>query len=956
MKCELTPQQKRAARTRAKRALVLACAGSGKTRVIEERIEWLVYGGRKRGGSKYLTPAQHDRLAGIVAFTFTEKAAQELKLRLMARLGALGNMYVGTIHSFCLQRILAEYEPLYRGVVVLDEAARIGFIEHNWREIGGEATIEEYLGGLRGKDAEKAERDLRSRYDRAALFADSVDVVREECILLDPKKARSLKRRRPAFVDALERYDELLRREGLIDYSAMQYWAVEMLERDASVRRDVQSRIDHLLVDEFQDTNEVQLRLIKRLVGRDASLFAVGDDDQAIYEWRGANVENIRHFKRHFRGAKVFTLSCNFRSTDLAVKCAAKAAQLQEKRHKKAMRAAEGAAGKRREVALLEFDDIAQEAEWIARRIKELRGAPAPHDPKRGVDYGDFAILLRRMSYVGYYVEALEKAKIPYSVRGVAGLDEVPQVRMVMAALHMAAERDWRGHGGSVEEVFVAAAAEVLGSEAKARRRLEKFRRWWKKRRRRRIGELQRFFQELCVTLGLPAASDEEKRETELMHLAQISGLIASYQHAYGPADNNLKRLCRFAGYFLGAFEDRRVTPAAEVNAVQILTVHRAKGLEWPVVFVAERRKWPGGRRPQPRWLVPVDLFSADRYWDNPEEEKRILYVALTRAERYLHVTWSLATPGGGDRFTADPYVCKLRASIEESDLAEKVAWHPDDVARPRAKRTIAPPPLKSHFPTTFSQLKYYWRCPADYWLRWMAGFWPPLADELGFGRQVHSLLWTIHERLDSGEEVTEEDIREIAREHFKLPHANPVAEARLREAAVRRLAEYLERVKRYAEARLQAEAPFAFTVGAGRPDAAQKGLISGRIDLLEFREEQDDRIQVAVVEFKSHKMDDQPTFEEAILQAQLYAIGARESQGLDPQQARLELLYEGRAHPVPVAEADLRRARRKLERALGDIIKQHLPSRKAGTGTQSCRSCDYRRICPWRRAKVRNR
>jgi len=131
--------------------------------------------------------------------------------------------------------------------------------------------------------------------------------------------------------------------------------------------------------------------------------------------------------------------------------------------------------------------------------------------------------------------------------------------------------------------------------------------------------------------LGLPASQEEDRREADLMHLAQLSGLIASYQHAYGVADGNLKRLCGFVKHFLGAVDDRRVAPAAQVGAVQIMTVHRAKGLEWPVVFVAERRKCPTGRGPQPQWMVPENLFEADRYWNNPEEERQILYVALTK-------------------------------------------------------------------------------------------------------------------------------------------------------------------------------------------------------------------------------------------------------------------------------------------------------------------------------------
>jgi len=945
----LTKEQSRAARTRKKRVLVLACAGSGKTRVIEERIHWLVHGtGPKR--RRYLTDEQRELLSGIVAFTFTEKAAEELKLRLMARLGALGEMYVGTIHSFCLQRILAQYDPLYRGVVVLDDAARIGLIHKHYRRLGIRAAVDEYLERVEDDEARKQLRWL-DRYEQADLFADSVDIVREECILLDSQKRRYLRRKCPAFVAALEAYDELLREEGLIDYSAMQYWAVEMLERHPEIRREVRRRIRHLLVDEFQDINTVQMRLIKNLVGRNTSLFAVGDDDQAIYEWRGASVGYIRRFRQFFRDAAIHTLSCNFRSTDAIVACAREAAELQRERpsskKSKAIRSRPEATSRRGEVAFLEFEDIAQEAAWIAKRIKELRGAPAPDGQGRGIDWGDFAILLRRKRYVQPYVEALERAGIPYCVTGLSGLDNVPEVCMVLSALEIAA-----GGGGQadVEEMFLDAATELLGSEAKARRRLDKFLRWWAKRKDKGPGELQTFFQQICKVLGLPQPGDEEQTERQLLHLGQLSGLIACYQQAYGAKNRDLGRLCDFIWYFVGGWEDKRVTPAAEINAVQIMTVHRAKGLEWPAVFVAERRKSYAEHRLRRYFLVPERLFEANRYCGSDEEERRILYVALTRAQQYLHVTWSLANPGKGRAFRADPHVQELAERLNSSKLASEIARSPEEVAQPRKKLRPSPPPVRAHFPATFTQLKYYWRCPADFWLRWMAGFWPPIADEMGFGKQVHALLRTVHERLDRGEEVAEEDLWALAEEHFRLPHVGRIAERRLREAAVELLIDYLQKTQPYSDKRLQPEVPFAYMMQVQTGGRGQfHGLISGQIDLLEFKEGPDGRRHVAVVEFKTYPEDEGPTFNEAVLQAQLYAIGAREGHGLNPREARVELLYDGVAHPVPVDRRSLERVNRKIERALKDIARPGLPKRSAAKGWQSCRSCDFHRICPWR-------
>jgi len=259
---ELTKAQEQAIKHIKGNLQIIACAGSGKTEVVSRRIAEIIKSGVKP--------------ENILAFTFTEKAAEELKFRIRKKIDEscpktpeLSEMYVGTIHSFCF-KILKEIMPKFRNYDVLDEHTRVLLL----------------AGYGNHKHLHLDKLNVPWRYASISAFIRNVDVIREESI--DPNDLPE-----GEFKIGYKRYEELLEKERFLDFSSMIRHVVDLLEKDKSLLKDVQKKYQYITVDEYQDVNPLQEKLIRLLAGANGNLCVVGDDDQAIYQWRGTQVEAI---------------------------------------------------------------------------------------------------------------------------------------------------------------------------------------------------------------------------------------------------------------------------------------------------------------------------------------------------------------------------------------------------------------------------------------------------------------------------------------------------------------------------------------------------------------------------------------------------------------------------------------------------------------------------------------
>ncbi|MFN3593420.1 MAG: UvrD-helicase domain-containing protein [Thiobacillaceae bacterium] len=590
----LNPEQ-RAAVTAPGSALVLAGAGSGKTRVLTTRIAWLIATGQ-------VSPM------GVLAVTFTNKAAREMLTRLSALLPInTRGMWVGTFHGLCnrLLRLHHREAGLPQLFQILDAQDQL-------------AAIKRLLKGL-NVDTERYE----PRKVQAFINANKEAGLRPEAMeAWDPYSRR--------LVELYGEYEALCRREGVVDFAELLLRAVELLSRNALLRDHYQARFRHILVDEFQDTSTLQYRWLKLLKGPDSALFAVGDDDQSIYAFRGANVGNMASIMQDLGLTTPLKLTQNYRSLATILDAANALIAHNRKRLGKDLWTTQGRGEPIRHFEAL---DDAEEASFVAETIQGLK--------RDGHDYGELAVLYRSNAQSRAIEHALFSAGIPYRVYGGQRFFERAEIKHALAYLRLVANPDddgallrvvnfpTRGVGARTLETLDAAArargtslwAAACASGGK-NKGLSAF-----------VGLIE----------GLRAETQNLPLAEVVAAVVERSGLIAYYQGERDGEDRieNLRELTNAAIAFavesdsqdLAAFlahaalEAGEHEAAAHQDAVQLMTVHAAKGLEFHTVFITGLEE---GLFPHEQALTAPDGL---------EEERRLMYVAITRARRRLYLT-----------------------------------------------------------------------------------------------------------------------------------------------------------------------------------------------------------------------------------------------------------------------------------------------------------------------------
>jgi len=630
----LNPQQLEAVTLPHQSALILAGAGSGKTRVLTTRIAWLISTGQA-------TPAS------ILAVTFTNKAAKEMLARICAMLPINPRgMWVGTFHGLCNRMLRAHYREaglpqLFQILDTQDQQAAIKRLMKTMNvdeERYPPRQVQWFINAA--KEEGKRARDI-----------DTYDVYT----------------RRTAEIFAA--YDEQCNREGVVDFPELLLRCYELLARNELLRSHYQARFKHILVDEFQDTNVLQYRWLKLLAGEGVShgfrlappggpaddegcsIFAVGDDDQSIYAFRGANVANMQHFERDFRVERVIKLEQNYRSHGNILEAANAVIANNRRRMGKNLWTAES---KGEPIRVFEGTSDIEEAGFIVDEVKALIAD--------GVRRDEIALLYRSNAQSRVLEHSLFSAGIAYRVYGGQRFFERAEVKHALAYLRLVTNPEddnaflrvvnfpTRGIGNRTLEqiqdaaktaggsLWAAAKAKAEGSKRKPEtdefgtaaapaRGIEGF-----------VALIERM-QHACTDLALGEMVE---------HVVEHSGLQAHYKAAEREGQDRLENLgevVNAATLFandpssedtgLTAFLTHAALEAGEhqaeagVDALQLMTVHSAKGLEFHTVFVSGLEEG----------LFPHEnSINAD---DGLDEERRLMYVAITRARRRLYVTYA---------------------------------------------------------------------------------------------------------------------------------------------------------------------------------------------------------------------------------------------------------------------------------------------------------------------------
>lgn len=642
----LNPEQREAVEHPAGPLLVLAGAGSGKTRVLTARAARLIREG--------LAPGR------LLAVTFTNKAAGEMRERIEDLIERpTGGLWIGTFHSLAarLLRIEAPYTSRTRNFTIYDEDDAI-------------RTIRDVMSSL-GHDPKRwAPRAVRGRISTARNGLVGPEEFAAEA--LDPF-ARIVAAVYPAYQRELER-------RNAYDFDDLLCEAVRLLEEDEEVRARYATRFEHVLVDEYQDTNHAQYRIVRALAATHRNLCVVGDDDQAVYGWRGADIRNILDFEADFRGAHVVRLERNYRSTGAILEVANAVISRNVARKPKRLRAQREMGDP---IQLVRCADERDEAAWVASRIGEERGVR---------EANEFAVLYRTNAQSRAFEEAFRRAGMPYRIVGGVPFYERREVKDVLAYLRLLVNPaddvafvraiGWprRGVGAKTldrlraladrEDESLAVAAGRAGRDdgvpAAALRGLRSFVEGLRQMRAPLADRTAREAMEACVaTFGLATALSEEEDGAE--RLDNVSELFAAAE-AFDRGDvEDAVEAATELELFLESVSLRSDLDEADFEgaAVTLITLHNAKGLEFPVVFLAG---------------LEEGLFPLSRAIETPEgleEERRLFYVGVTRAMDRLSLTWADRRwrAGMASRSAPSSFLDELPAEQVRSRLGAGLAW-----------------------------------------------------------------------------------------------------------------------------------------------------------------------------------------------------------------------------------------------------------------------------------------
>lgn len=585
-------------------ALILAGAGSGKTRVLTTRIAWLIQTGQA---------SPH----GILSVTFTNKAAKEMLTRISAMLPInTRGMWAGTFHGLCNRLLRAHYREalLPSTFQILDTADQLSAIKRVMK--------------LMQVDDEKFPPKQVMGY---------INSCKEEGLrahAVDAYDAHSLKMR-----EVYEEYDKQCQREGVADFAELLLRCYELLQREPAIREHYQSRFQYILVDEFQDTNRLQYLWLKLLAGTHNAVFAVGDDDQSIYAFRGARVGNMRDFEQDFAVENVVKLEQNYRSYSNILDAANAIISHNKNRLGKNLWTSAGAGEPVR--VYQAYNDL-DEANFIVEEIQSLH--------RDGVALSQIAMLYRSNAQSRVLEQALFVAQIPYRVYGGLRFFERAEIKHAMAymrlmtnphddtALLRVINFPARGIGArsleQLQEVARSQESSLWQAALQSTGKISAFVALIKQMQEESIGISLPEIAELATTLsGLKTFYQTEKEGADrIENLEELVSAATAFMNQdlgvtnvdeNGEVDGSL--LTQFLTH--ASLEAGEHQAEAGRDALQLMTVHAAKGLEFQAVFISGVEEG----------LFPHDQSTYEA--NGLEEERRLMYVAVTRARQRLYLS-----------------------------------------------------------------------------------------------------------------------------------------------------------------------------------------------------------------------------------------------------------------------------------------------------------------------------
>lgn len=633
-----TSDQEKAIKENEANLRIIACAGSGKTSTVAAKIAYLLNPNNNLG----VDPKN------IIAFTYTEKAAAELRNKVLdfikndenlQNLHAIADMYIGTIHGWCL-KALQENEYQYQKFTVLSDIKLKLFVDKNYKNIGM-------------KDITKIGNDSINMkiFVDTGRFIQLMNIIRESD--LDGPIPNHI-------LEAKNKYEAMLKSNCYFDFTMIMTETIEKLLEKNELYNKIKNDLKYLIVDEYQDINPIQARLIRELYNTaNPKITVVGDDDQNIYQWRGSNSSFIKNFLIEYSPAKEVILEKNFRSSKGITSLAETIISINNRIPKSMISAEKQIFIKNEDVLFNEFFSSNEENLSIAKTISNLRGVPFKADVTndneihRGLDYSDFVILLRTWNKTASIVQALDEFNIPYITAGVNQLFNVNEVKAatgIFKYLHKKINADelkqlWQDISYNKFDLSKINDAIAYLDKMMPEKQLDKKGRYiW-------AYNLQGIFWKFLEKseISEEVFTDSIRAEIIMYNLGKFSQVIGDFEEINFNGSVPTFHLFSFLNFIEHSASEYYPegwldNPYKTPNAVQIMTIHQAKGLEFPVVFIPGLNKnylpvkKQGGLN-EWHFLNASLIRNQERYIGDIEDERRLFYVAITRAQKFLFVS-----------------------------------------------------------------------------------------------------------------------------------------------------------------------------------------------------------------------------------------------------------------------------------------------------------------------------
>ncbi len=940
--------------------LIIAGAGTGKTTVISERIKHLVL------DKKISTE-------NILALTFTEKAAKEMEERVDIALPyGYTQMWIATFHAFC-DRILRDeaihigLNPSYR---LATETESIIFLRKNlfklqldyFRPLG---NPNKFLQGLLQHFAKLKDEDITP--EQYLDYANKKITLSKKT---EEEKEESIKTLELA--KAYQTFEDIKVKEGIMDFGDLISYTLKLFRTRKHILKNYQEKFKYILLDEFQDTNYSQNQLAILLTGSTQNITVVGDDDQAIYRWRGAAISNMIQFRQHFPSVKIVTLTKNYRSTKSILDTSYQLIQynnpdrleVKEKINKK-LTAMRGVAGQEVKMILANRGD--DEADEVVKVINQLL-------QERKLQYKDFAILVRANDHAQPFMRALDRSKIPYQFLGPGQLFHQEEIKDLIAYLKLLhnIEESSSLYRIITLPIFGISSIDIATVLAFAQKRnltlfeslnfLNEI-----KISKESNDKLLKIYQMIERHLGL---IPKETAGQILYFFLEETGLLQTYASLQTKSDET--RIQNVAKFFdrMKAFESQNKdasvfavvdwlelssqvgeSPLAtnsdwsQNDAVNILTIHASKGLEFPVVFVVNMvtQRFPSRERkeqiPLPGDIIKEVLPEGDFH---TQEERRLFYVALTRAKDILYLTSAHFYSEGKRERKISPFVIEAlgKEALELVTTGNKEKnlqlTLPNVTTQQSENKEII-----TQYPITYlsySQIQTFDICPLHYKLRYILHIPVEETSSQVFGTTIHSVLKDFYLKAVQGNKPTIDTIEGILKENWSpVGYEEKAHEKEAYKKALSLISHYIENNYKPSHLPIALEVPFQFSANGSLK-------IGGRIDRI-------DRLADNKLEIIDYKTGTNIPDEKELnsnLQLTIYGLAATEIRdpifNRQPDEVVLSLHY---------LEGDIKlsttRTREQLESAKAKLIEKSEEIAKSNfqcSVSIFCQNCEYKMLC----------